>query len=72
MVNRYNIGEDDAVTVQGGLGKPPDFPGSGAAALRNREYFRTPQTGPGGSLTSRTHSSRPAVAPLLPLQQARF
>jgi hypothetical protein len=48
MVNRYNIGEDDAVTVQGGLGKPPDFPGSGAAALRNREYFRTPQTGPGG------------------------
>ena len=48
MVNRYNIGEDDAVTVQGSLGKPPDFPGSGAAALRNREYFRTPQTGPGG------------------------
>jgi len=37
MVNRYNIGEDDAVTMQGNLGKPPDFPGSGAAALRNRE-----------------------------------
>ena len=34
--------------VQGGLGRPPDFPGSGAAALRSRESFRTTQPGPAG------------------------
>jgi hypothetical protein len=51
---RYYIGGDDVpraeprVELQGGLGRPPDFPGSGAVALRNREYFRTPQQGPGG------------------------
>ena len=45
--SNYNIGGDDDLTVQGSLGKPPDFPGSGAAALRARESFRTPQHGPG-------------------------
>ena len=46
--SRYSIGDDDMLTAQGSLGKPPDFPGSGAAPLRSRESFRTPQTGPGG------------------------
>ena len=45
--SNYNIGGDDDLTAQGSLGKPPDFPGSGAAAFRARESFRTPQHGPG-------------------------
>ena len=45
--SNYIIGDEEMLTLQGGLGKPPDFPGSGAVALRNREYFRTPQPGPG-------------------------
>jgi len=39
--------EEQRPDVQSGLGRPPDFPGSGAAALRNREYFRDTQPGPG-------------------------
>ena len=30
-------GEEQRPDVQAGLGRPPDFPGSGGAALRNRE-----------------------------------
>jgi hypothetical protein len=40
-------GEAQRPDVQAGLGRPPDFPGSGGAAFRNREYFRTTQPGLG-------------------------
>ena len=49
-IPNYYMGDEaePRVDLQGGLGKPPDFPGSGGAALRNRDYFRTTQPGPGG------------------------
>ena len=56
--SRYSIGDDEMLTAQGSLGKPPDFPGSGAAPLRSREYFRTPQTGAG----SLPHVANPLVS----------